>query len=309
MARKVQMTASVELATNVVDENALLNDLLAEMGGAPDEILEEVLPVEVEAADAAIEPEVEAADAAIESEVEAAASTVESTDEPTLDAGAAEAAHDDAVLDEVAAAAELHEATQAAYAAAGTTDAAVSDADKPSDETDAGAAAVEAGKAKGKPKAAVRSGPPLSKSQKVVAKLGEKASEFLLLELADAELDEEALKLKQEAVLAEIDGLAKKVGEKATMLFGWLKNGGALNEVMKRAFTVLISEGELTSGNKGNLQTNLLAKPYSPGTAASQANQVFMLFPALKVTKKEKGRMVLNEDSLILMKAKAELGL
>jgi hypothetical protein len=279
---------------NNVDENAVLNDLLLELGGAeagaaPDEIIEEPLDA------AAVEPEVEAAapaadDAAVE----------------------ADAVHDDAVLDEVAAAAELHEATQAAYAEA-SADAATSAADTPSDETEEGAAAVEAEadapKGKGKPRAAVRQGPPLSKSQKVVAKLGEKASEFLILELADAELDEEALKAKQEAALAEIDGLAKKVGEKATMLFGWLKNGGALNEVLKRAFTVLLTDGELTSGAKGNLQTNLLAKPYSAGTAASQANQCFMLFPALKITVKEKGRMVANEDSAILLKAKTELGL
>jgi len=300
MARKVNMSTTLAIESNNVDENAVLNDLMLELGveteveaGAPDEIIEESVGDE-----AAVEPEVEAA----------AAPAAEEVAEPALEAEA----HDEATLDEVAAATALQEATQAAYAEASTT-AAVSAADKPSDETTEGAATVEAEtdapKAKGKPKAAVRQGPPLSKSQKVVAKLGEKASEFLILELADAELDEEALKAKQDVVLAEIDGLAKKVGEKATILFGWLKNGGSLNEVMKRTFEVLVRDGEITSGAKGNLQTNLLAKPYSPGTAASQANQMFMLLPALKVTRKEKGRMVANEDSLLLAKAKAELGL
>ena len=299
MARKVNMTTSLELEANTVDENAVLSELMLELGvesselnAGPDEIIE----------DSAAGDE----GAAVESTIEAATPAVEET-KPAVEIEAE--VHDDAVLDEVAATAALQEATQAAYAQAGASTA-VSAADKPSDETTEGAAAVEdAPKQKGKPKAAVRQGPPLTKSQKVVAKLGEKASEFLILELADAELDEAALKAKQETVLAEIDGLAKKVGEKATMLFGWLKNGGKLNEVMLRTFEVLVTNGEITSGAKGNLQQSLLAKPYSPGTAASQANQMFMLLPALKVTRKEKGRMVANEDSVILAKARAELGL
>jgi hypothetical protein len=294
---------NIALNTNTVDENALLGELLAELGGTgalPDEVLED--PIGHAPALAAVEPEVdEILEAAIEPEVEAAVAGETPIIEP--DTSAVES-HDDALLDEVAADAAIIDATQAAYAEAGTAAGPVSDADKPADESVEG---VE--KAKGKPRATVRQGPPLSKSQKVVAKLGEKASEFLLLEIADAELDEEALKAKQEKVLAEIDSLAKKVGEKATMLFGWLKNGGALNEVMRRTFEVLAKDGELTSGEKGNLQQNLLSKPYSKGTAASQANQMFMLLPALKVTVKERGKMVANPDSLILAKAKAELGL
>jgi hypothetical protein len=147
------------------------------------------------------------------------------------------------------------------------------------------------------------------KSEKVSFVLGEKKSEFLVLEMDDALLDAEALQAKQDEVLAEIDKLAIKVGEKAVMLFGWLTKGGSLNEVMRRTFAVLIKDGELTSGDKGNLQTDLLGKPYSLGTARSQSNQMFMLMPALKVTIKEKGRMVLNPNSTIMMKAKAELGL
>lgn len=147
-----------------------------------------------------------------------------------------------------------------------------------------------------------------TKSEVLKARLGDKAAELLLLEVADVALEPEALQAKQEALLIDIDKLAKKVGEKANMLFAYLKSGGKLNEVMSRAFTVLAKEGELTSGNKGNLQTNLLDK-YSSGTAASQANQMFMLFPALAITVKEKGKMIANPNSLILMKMKAELGI
>ncbi|WKZ86298.1 DUF3558 domain-containing protein [Ralstonia pickettii] len=283
----------------IIDENAVLNSLLAEVSGEP--------AAPVEAADEIVEGD-DGTPAITESEIEAAVATAEQA--PEVEASDAAPVVDPTTVPEEDLEAaligiEIQEATQAAYAEAGeAADAAASEADKP--KTDATAAADTSTTPK---KEKVRHGPPLTKSQKVVAKLGERASEFLLLEIGDASLDEEALKLRQEEVLAEVDGLAKKVAEKATMLFGWLKSGGKLNEVMLRTFKVLIEDGEITSGVKGNLQSNLLAKPYSAGTAASQANQMFMLLPALKVTKKEKGRMVANPDSLILAKAKAELGL
>lgn len=147
-----------------------------------------------------------------------------------------------------------------------------------------------------------------TKSEKIAKVLGEKKAEFLALEIADADLSAEELEAKQKATLAAIDKLAKKVGEKSVMLFGYLRSGGRLNEVMRRAFEVLLRDGELTSGDKGNLQINLMSKPYSLGTSRSQSNQIFALFPALKITKREKGRMVPNPDSTILMKFKSESG-
>lgn len=146
-------------------------------------------------------------------------------------------------------------------------------------------------------------------SDRIAHGLGDKLSEFMLLEIEDATLSGDDLKAKNAEVLASIDATAKKVGEKANMLFKWMNKGGDLNEVMTRAFKVLVRDGELTSGDKGNLQLELLAKPYSLGTARSQANQIFMLFPTLKITMKEKGKMVPNPNSLIFMKAKAQLGL
>jgi hypothetical protein len=108
------------------------------------------------------------------------------------------------------------------------------------------------------------------------------------------------------------DAIADKVKDKAIMLLTWIASGkdtSALNEVLLRSFSVLFKDGELTSGNKGNLQTNLLSKPYSPGTAASQANQMFMLFPILGITQREKGRMVINPDSAIVDVMKLKMGL
>lgn len=149
-----------------------------------------------------------------------------------------------------------------------------------------------------------------SKSDKIAHKLGDKAAEFLILDLADAELDEAQLANMQTELLAAIDKMPIKVGEKATMLFGYLREGGKLNTVMKRAFTTLIADGHLTGGDKGNLITNLLAQPYSIGTARSQATQMFALFPALKICNgREAGKMTINNNSTILAKIKTELGL
>lgn len=149
------------------------------------------------------------------------------------------------------------------------------------------------------------------KSEVLAQKLGSKASEYLLLEVADAALDEDGLKAKMDEVLATIDACSqKKVQEKAVMLFGYMSKGGTLNEVMKRAFTVLVRDGFITSGDKGNLHANLLTKPYSLGTARAQAGQMLCLFPMLKIALKDgRGRLVANPDSLILMKVSAELGL
>lgn len=147
-------------------------------------------------------------------------------------------------------------------------------------------------------------------SERVAHMLGDKVGEFMLLELADASLTGDDLAAKNKEVLAlfDADTTAKKVAEKAAMLVKWMHKGGELNEVMKRAFTLLAKDGELTSGDKGNLQVDLATK-YSIGTARSQANQMFMLFPILKITTKEKGKMVANPNSLYLMKANGLLGL
>lgn len=106
------------------------------------------------------------------------------------------------------------------------------------------------------------------------------------------------------------DVIADKVREKAIMLIGWMASGkdtSALNEVLLRTFRVLFKDGELTSGKNGNLQLDLLSKPYSPGTAASQANQMFMLLPILGITVREKGKMIANPESAIVEVMKLKL--
>lgn len=230
---------------------------------------------------------------------------------------------EDVVADEdmlaVAAEIEKAEAITALYDEADPADllATVSEADTPKTEADAEPVAKKAkkekvAKAPKEPKALRPTSHTHQPGDLLLAKLGENAKDYLVFETADAALDSGELALKVNEFIARMndrDAIADKVREKAIQLFTWVKSGGKLNEVLERTFKVLARDGELTSGAKGNLQTDLLSKPYSPGTAASQANQMFMLLPELKVTMKEKGRMVLNPESLIFMKAKAELSL
>ncbi len=151
----------------------------------------------------------------------------------------------------------------------------------------------------------------------LMAKLGDKASEYLVFTMQDAELEPDALKMQQDAFIARMNivdakddsYIAMKVKDKVIHLIEWMKKGGELNEVIERAFRVMVRDGKLTSGVKGNLQVDLLSKPYSPGTAASQSNKMFQLFPLLGITVKSKGEMVPNPDSLILAKVTAELGI
>lgn len=151
------------------------------------------------------------------------------------------------------------------------------------------------------------------------ARLGDKTNEMLVLEVEDASLDPAELEAKQSELLKLLntrpgtsDGGAtqKKVAEKIVMLFGWLKNGGKLNQVMDITFRTLIADGEIQSGEKGNLWAALLAKPYSKGTANAQGGQMMAMLPMLKIaTKSEKGKLVANPNSMILMAVKAQMGL
>lgn len=146
----------------------------------------------------------------------------------------------------------------------------------------------------------------------LMVKLGADARDYLTFSLADAALNEDALVAKQDAFIERMndnDSIADKVKEKMSMTLCYVKNGGELNEVLKRAFTVLHNEGELTSGDKGNLQLNLLSKPYSMGTSRSQSCQMFMALPELGIVTKIKGQMVANPDSALLPLINAKLGL
>lgn len=149
--------------------------------------------------------------------------------------------------------------------------------------------------------------------QLLLAKLGAKAADYLVFSLNDATtLDDAGLKVKADAFIEILDnreGTAIKVKEKCLQLFSTLTKGGAMNKVMATAFKLLATDGHLTSGSKGNLETALRAVPLSERTSASQANQMFMLLPLLNLTVKAKGIMEPNPDSALLPTIYANLGL
>lgn len=210
---------------------------------------------------------------------------------------------------------EKAEAVQALYAEqdAEAAVAETDEADKPT--TDAEAVVEKAAKPKREKKAKEPKAPRVTSithkpGDRLLAMLGGNKDALVFLKSEDTiAAEKRAEKFIED--MNDRDAIADKVKDKAIMLLTWMTSGkdiSQLNEVLRRTFEVLFADGELTSGKTGNLQTNLLAKPYSPGTAASQANQMFMLFPILGITVREKGRMVANPDSALLEAMKLLMG-
>lgn len=138
----------------------------------------------------------------------------------------------------------------------------------------------------------------LSPSVKIANRLG--VSDFVDLTLLTPTCGGLPEDERLEAFSATIDGLAKKVGEKAINFFSYLKTGGGLNEVTARTIKVMKRDGQLVGGDEGNLVKELLTKPYSLKTARSQGNQMLQLFTALKIgVRTSRGTLVLNEESII----------
>jgi hypothetical protein len=138
------------------------------------------------------------------------------------------------------------------------------------------------------------------------------ATHLLTLSAPDLTLDPAKLTARHDLFIARLnerDAIATKVKEKIAMLLMWLKDGGELNTVLERTLRLLHSAGTLVSGDKGNLELNLLAKPYTIGTARSQANQMFMALPELAICNKVKGSMTANPDSVLWPMIQKKLGL
>lgn len=218
-----------------------------------------------------------------------------------------------ATLEAAVAEVEKAEAVQELYAEEGD-DEVTAEADKPSTDPEAATEKVKKAKKAKEPKE-----PKAPRVTSITHKPGDRLlallggnKELLTFSKADDTIAAEKRADKFLEDMNDREAIADKVKDKAIMLMTWIASGkdtSALNEVLLRTFKVLFEQGELTSGQKGNLQQNLLSKPYSPGTAASQANQMFMLLPILGVVNREKGRMVLNPDSIIGEAMKVKLGI
>lgn len=137
------------------------------------------------------------------------------------------------------------------------------------------------------------------KSEVITSRLGANSHEFFALEMADADLSEEELKAKQEEMLARIDSIAKKIGEKAVNVISWLAGRAKLSNYTDQAISLLIEKGEITSKD---LLEHYKARPYSEGTSRSQSQQLMKLLPEMKVGVMEGKTMKLNPESLIVAK-------
>ena len=147
------------------------------------------------------------------------------------------------------------------------------------------------------------------RSAVLLDRLGGDTSE-IVLEFSDVDLPEEELKEKQQKFLRLLNAqptlttngetVQKKVAEKVVILFTMFKQNGRWNEVMYRTFKLLLTDGYISGGRDSNLVKDLLAKPYSIGTARAQAGQMMQMLPLLKIAKEEGGRLVPNEESTIL---------
>lgn len=310
--------ANATSAAIETSDESLLASLFADLegeGGATEEILET-------ADDGVVESGIEALDIDGEDEVIETTASAEDADADLLAEALAdlEPAGEEAIEAAVANA-EREEAKHKLYAeqdagnvtdgSAPATDAATVD---DAEEVEGGKKAKKAKtpKTPKEPKPARPTSVTHKPGDLMKVKLGEKANDFLVFDMNDAVLPAAELQAKVDAFVERMndgEAIADKVKDKITMLLTWIKTGGTLNTVLERTLRLLAKDGQLTSGDKGNLQIDLLAKPFSLGTSRSQSNQMFMALPEVGVCLKEKGRMVPNPDSTLLPIINSMLGL
>jgi hypothetical protein len=151
-----------------------------------------------------------------------------------------------------------------------------------------------------------------NKTDRIKARLGANLGNYLVLEIADADLEGDALKAKQDETLAVIDAMSVKVKNRASLLLDFLSGKtGKPNEILKRALDVLAADGKITTGDNGNLHKNLIAKPYSPSAARAMGRNTVTVMEKTKmiVAGANKGEFLPNPSSLFLAMANEMTGL
>jgi hypothetical protein len=148
-----------------------------------------------------------------------------------------------------------------------------------------------------------------NKTDRIKARLGANLGDYLVLEIADASLEGDALKAKQDETLAVIDAMSVKVKNRASLLMDFLSGKtGKPNEILKRALDVLAADGKITTGDKGNLHINLLAKPYSVSAARAMGRNTLTVMEKTKmIVAGAKGEFLPNPQSLFLAMAQQML--
>lgn len=145
-----------------------------------------------------------------------------------------------------------------------------------------------------------------SKVARLTDKLGEKIGDFTVLEIADAMLDGDALRLKQAETLAIINTSGVKVQNRQVFILEYIAGKSAkLNNVIQSAIAILSKDGFISMGAEGNLYKALVAKPYSVNAAKAMGGNTLLALKSLKVIISDAGNWVANPNSLILAKLKS----
>lgn len=139
----------------------------------------------------------------------------------------------------------------------------------------------------------------MSKSVALATALGDDLEQHLTIDSRWTALSEEEQTDKRFALLETIDGLPVKIGEKVTNLFAAIAKGATLSVYTQMAVDLLMKDGELTSKS---LKDAYIARPYSEGTASSQATQMMKLLPTLGLAERAAGKLVVNLHSPLLNK-------
>lgn len=152
-----------------------------------------------------------------------------------------------------------------------------------------------------------------SKVDRISDKLGDKLGDYTLLEFNDAKLKGDDQVAKQQETLEMINKSGIKVQNRITFVLEFISGKTEkLNGVLKTAFELLNKDGKLTVGEKGNLISTLTAEPtnYHPSSAKAMGGNTLLAMKNLKVLiDGEKGELVGNPQSLILIKMNTMLGL
>ena len=217
---------------------------------------------------------------------------------------------DDVVLDAAVSGAEAIDASILFATPEGVVDAGAVPTGDASDVVATKTKTPKAAKTPKKPKpAAVPRKHYADKTERLKDKLGAGLVDYSVLTLADAGVSEAELGAVMETTMGIIRAMNKKEANWAVKFIEYMAGKKAsLSEVTSRIFKVLERDGAITTGNDGNVFKDLIARPYSAGSArAMGGNNIGMLVDLKVILADGKGRFVANPESLLLMKVKSML--
>lgn len=145
-------------------------------------------------------------------------------------------------------------------------------------------------------------------SAALIARLGsvEAVEAHLHIDASDGTLSRADLSTLIKSRMEDLDGLPKKVGEKAVNLIAHIVGGAGLSCYTRIALEMLLESGELTSKA---LYERYKARPYSEGTSRSQCGQLMQLLPAMGIAERPvPGSLVLIKDSPIAESLRSLIG-